>query len=344
MKNFIKTIVYVSVLFVLASCENQEWEFDDFDYTTTYFPYQSPVRTIVLDEYYAINENSADLEKKFMISVTMGGVYENKKNINVTWELDESLANGIINSVTGEKMTVMPKNYYNFITPGNKLVIPSGKLSGGIQVQLTDEFLNDSLAALTRYIIPLKITYSETDSILSGKPAVSTPDKRNPLDWEIQPKDYTLFAVKYVNKYHATYLLRGKSVISNTATNNVIEEIGYRKAFIERDEIVQLNTSFKNAVIYKNSVRASTGSPGKFEIEISFDGDNGIIKSTKKSDFPVTGTAMFKVDGDEWGGKKRNAIYLNYKITVGAQTHQVNDTLVYRDKNVKFEEFKREVE
>lgn len=345
MKRYIKAIAYVSVLFVLAACNNQDWEFDDFDYTTAYFPYQSPVRTIVLDEYYAINQNSSDLDKKFTISVTIGGVYENKKNINVNWELDESLANGIVNTISGEKMQVMPRSYYNFVTTGNTVVIPAGKLSGGIQVQLTDEFLNDSSAAFTKYIIPIKITTSETDSVLSGKPAVNTPDKRNPLDWEIQPKDFTLFAVKYVNKFHGTFLLRGKSVISNTATSSIMEEVKYRQPYVERDEVVQLVTSFKNAVLYKNSVRASSGSPGKFEVEISFDNDeNGTIKSTKKSDFPVTGTASFKPEGDEWGGKKRNVVYLNYQITVGAQTHQVNDTLVYRDKNVKFEEFKPGVE
>ena len=39
------------------------------------------------------------------------------------------------------------------------------------------------------------------------------------------------------------------------------------------------------------------------------------------------------------GGQKRNVIFLDYKITAGTETHNVKDTLVFRDKGISFEEY-----
>lgn len=35
------------------------------------------------------------------------------------------------------------------------------------------------------------------DTILQGKAQVADPHRLNKADWEVQPKDYTLYAVKY---------------------------------------------------------------------------------------------------------------------------------------------------
>jgi len=45
--------------------------------------------------------------------------------------------------------------------------------------------------------------------------------------------------------------------------------------------------------------------------------------------------------GDEWGGKKRNSIVINYQVTDVAnnETHQATDTLVIRDRDVRLEVF-----
>jgi hypothetical protein len=78
------------------------------------------------------------------------------------------------------------------------------------------------------------------------------------------------------------------------------------------------------------------------------------------SNITVTGTGSFVVDGDEWGGEPRDVIYLDFQyveqdvevtqdfffgslVSTTTSTfelnHQVNDTLVIRDRDVKFEEF-----
>ena len=52
--NNIKAMVALGVLALAStSCENGDWDFPDFDYSTTYFAYQgeqNPIRTITLGE------------------------------------------------------------------------------------------------------------------------------------------------------------------------------------------------------------------------------------------------------------------------------------------------------
>ena len=78
MKKF-KSICILSAMACLTACENADWSFPDYDYTTVYFAYQSPVRTLVLgnDEVF---DNTLDNEHKCLIKATMGGVYDNGVN------------------------------------------------------------------------------------------------------------------------------------------------------------------------------------------------------------------------------------------------------------------------
>jgi len=41
-----KKFLVIILLFGLISCENEEITFPDHEYTTAYFPYQFPVRTL----------------------------------------------------------------------------------------------------------------------------------------------------------------------------------------------------------------------------------------------------------------------------------------------------------
>src|SRR3954465_8368242 len=116
------------LLFAVTAC-NKKWEFPDYKYTTVYFPYQTPVRTIVLGE--DIYDNSLDNQHKFMIMATMGGVYENKKDITVNLSLDPSLSQNLkFQTSTGSNVMAMPQNYYT-LPKDMKIVIPSGKVMGG---------------------------------------------------------------------------------------------------------------------------------------------------------------------------------------------------------------------
>ena len=90
---------------LISSCENQEVDFPDFDYSTVYFAYQYPVRTIVLGE--DTYDTSLDNQHKFEIYATMGGVYANKKRVAIDFVVDNSLTNKLFFSV-GDPVKPMP--------------------------------------------------------------------------------------------------------------------------------------------------------------------------------------------------------------------------------------------
>lgn len=330
----------------MYSCKNSDWEFPDFDYTTTYFPYQYPVRTLVLGDYFFDNEN--DNNHKFLISARVAGMYQNKNNWTIGYQLDPSLAENLATQpnlwdgkivAAPDTLKILPSQYYT-LNPLNNFVIPKGSFHGGIEVQLTEDFFNDPLAVKTTYVIPLKITSSQTDSILVGKTGMPSPDPRVSTDWVTVPKNFTIFAIKYVNEYHGKYLHRGRSTITDTTTSTILETITYRQRYVEHDEIWALQTVGRNTVRIRGTLRQSPTSPGIFIMDLTFDNNNNcIIKNASDSPFEVNGTGKYVPNGDMWGDKPRHAIHLNYTVTDGPNKHEIVDTLVFRDKAVTLLEY-----
>jgi len=333
-------LLFTAFLMILNfSCKNGDWEFADFKYKTVYFPYQYPIRTLVLGDYIYDNENDNNL--KFFISVRIGGMYENKSEWKVNFQVAEELAKNLITS-NKDTIQALPSRYYT-LNPTGEIIIPKGKFDGRVEVQLTEDFLNDSLSSGIRYVIPLKITSSTADSILVGLPqlGLNNPDPRVAGNWVVTPKNFTLFGIKYVNNYHGNYLLRGRSVIKDLAGKEV-ETIAYHQKYVEDDEVWFIKTISKNGVSLEKRTLRSTNKAisGTYSMKLIFDNNNNCsITNTKDSKLPVTGTGKFVKDGDEWGNKKRNVIYLNYKINDGTYIHSVSDTLVFRDKAVTFQDF-----
>jgi hypothetical protein len=341
----LKLSLLILLIIGFSACENEEWEFEDFDYTSVYFPYQSPVRNLLLGKYDQGN-NDNDNNHQFEIGIVLGGVYSNKEERVVHFTLDNTLLNDV------DKVVALPENYYEIVTP-SPLVIAKGETEGRITVQLKDEFFNAPLAIdviknSVNYVIPMRISDTENvDSILSGQaidgitdPSISVPDH-----WEVLPKDYTLFGIKYINKYHGNYLRRG---VDKATNGTETAESVYRAEYVERDEVVEVNTVSMDTVLVINRVRREglaqdeDDAPVDIQMLITFDEDNNcVIKSAEENLYNITGTGKLVEDGDSWGGKQRDVIYLdyNYLDPVYNETHQVNDTLVIRDRDVVFEQF-----
>ncbi len=271
----------------------------------------------------------------------MGGVYENKEDRQVDFVVDESLVENMY--IGDNRILPLPSRYYQ-LSNSSRIVIPKGQLSGSVFVQLTEEFLNDPNAlgpAGTVYVVPLRITGSTTDSVLWGKSSVANPDYKQSSDWDVLPKNYTLFGINYVNEYHGNYLVRGKSVQLGLPGVSVDTTIVYRSVDVESDRVMAVNIESRNSVTYTREVaRNNVQSPGNFTMRITFDASgNGQITTGAGSAFTVTGTAKFAKDAESWGGKPRHAIYLDYTVNDGVFQNRANDTLVYRDKGVYFQEF-----
>jgi len=332
-------LISLIVLAALAAC-NKDWSFPDYKYTTVYFPYQSPVRTLVLGK--DIYDNTLDNQHKFLIMATMGGVYENKKNISLGVEVDNALAANLkFGSASGDTVLAMPAGYYT-LPKGSSIVIPSGKVMGGLEVQLTDAFFQDPLSVKNTYVIPLKITsVTNADSILSGKSDLPSPDRRKPADWILVPKDYVLFAVKYVNPYHGSYLRRGKTVVTGAGGNTALDtSIVYHATYVEKDEVCSAVTRSLDQVSISLNAKNKGNVNVPFQMILNFDAQGKCtITNPATATYTISGNGEFVKDGDMWGNEKRDVLRIKYQVDFGTTVHNFTDTIVARDRGVKFETF-----
>jgi hypothetical protein len=338
-----KQITFViSLLLILLTACNKESKFDDYKYKTVYFAYQTPVRTLVLGE--DIYDNTLDNQHKFSIMATMGGVYENKKDVVLDLTIDNTLANNLrFNLPTGDTVIAMPANYYTVPAKDPKITIPSGKLMGGLDIQLTDAFFADPRSIKNTFVVPVKIkSVTNADSILKGTSSLTSPDPRRAGDWNVVPKDYVLYAVKYINPYHGVYLRRGIDQVKGNSGNTALDTtLVYRKTFVEQDELRNISTRS----LTQNTVALTTRNRGNatnipFQLALTFNTNGDInVSAPAATTYTVSGTGKFVKKGDMWGNEKRDVIRLSYQVNLGTTTHNFTDTLVLRDRAVSFETF-----
>ncbi len=332
-----KKILFILLIITgLFSCNNFEIEHPDFDYTSGYFPYQYPVRTLVLGDY--IYDNSNDNAKKFIISVAIGGVYENTKDREFSFQVDPGLANNISFSEGGDLIRVLPQSYYT-LSSTNKIVVPKGKFNGGVEVQLTDAFFNDPDAIKLSYVVPLKLTGSnDVDTILVGSSPNPSADPREAGQWVTPPKNFTMFAIKYINEYHGTYFHYGASNVKD-ASGAVVENTTYSTPFVENNTIARLATSARNQVSFSTFLNSQVMANGSIDLLLTFNGNNCTVTAAEGSDYTVSGTGEFKSKAYSWGSKERDGIVLNFTVSNGTHTYQASDVLVIRDRGVVMETY-----
>lgn len=317
MKRIGKLFLVVSVVLLLPCCGNFDREFPDFEYTAGYFPYQYPVRTLVLGDY--IYDNSNDNAHKFIISVAMGGVRENRQDREFKIEVDESLCDNLLFTSGGDEIKPLPSHYYTLSSP-DYIVIPQGEYNGGVEVQLTEEFFQDELAIKNTYVVPVRlISSADVDSILPGK-------------------DFTLFGVKYINEYHGTYFYYGKSNVKD-ASGQTIEETSYDTfKFVEDCPLVDLTTSRRYQVSLSLPFKSAKFT-GNLPLLLDFEGNTCTV-STSSPDYLVTGTGEFQEKAYSWGNKERDGIVLSYSVKdKDGLTYSAEDVFVIRDKKVVMEVF-----
>lgn len=335
------------MLLALASCHNGDWHFDDYGTRSVYFAYQYPVRTITLGEDPS-TDNTLDNQHKCKIMATTGGGYTNPDDITVYFEVDETLCDNIVFTGTNNPVEAMPQNYYT-LSSNSEMVIPAGKLSGGVEVQLTDDFFNDEDAIKNTYVIPLRMTdLVGADTILSGKPLVDEPNVYNSDHWDITPKNYILYCIKYINPWHASYLRRGKDVIEGQPGHlSLSKEIVRHEKYVEEDEVMKLETKSMKEVTYRLYVEDESKQYHYYNVILTFDDDNNCTVSTDTPNCDITGTGKFVSKGDKnsWGNEDRDVIYLEYEATIKDLVKCTTyDTLVVRNRGVVMETFTPELQ
>ena len=262
-----KILLAGGAISLLASCHNKEQVFPDYDGgITTYFAYQYPVRTIVLGESETF-DTSLDNEGKCIIYGTMGGAYKGK-DIVVDIEVDNTLTDNLFYDAEGKNpVKAMPAGYYSL--SGNQLKY-DGNHMGGVEVQLTDAFFADPDAVKTTYVIPVKMTniVKGADQILAGVPAVEGEPawRTDASQWKTLPKDYTLYAVKYINPWDGSWLRRGVDTI--TEGGQTTTDVRH-KQYVENDEVMFLTTQSLKSVSFPMTTNVTMVVPPPVEYAMS---------------------------------------------------------------------------
>ena len=333
--------VLVALLF--TACKNGDWEFDNFKNSAVYFAYQYPIRTITLgEENPNVTDNTLDNLHQCQIMATIAGVYDNNNDVTIDIEVDNSLVNGF-KYVGGGDIVAMPSTHYTL--SDNKIVIPSGKIIGGVTVQLTDAFFADPLSTKLTYVIPVKMKkVTGADSILCGKPqdGVLEPIRLKQDDWQVLPKDYVLYAIKYISPYQSNYLRRGVDSYSGAR----IGIVKRHESSVEKDEVLQnqFTTFGINVVEWNRVTKNQAGENIDGRLKLSFDAEGKCVITSNSPEVAATGTGQFVPDGDKksWGGEDRDVLYLDYTLNYDGIQCATKDTLVVRDRGVAPEWFKVE--
>lgn len=335
LNKFIAGLLIAAGAFVSCN-KNADVSFSDFDYQTVYFASQFPVRTVVLGEDLLV-DNSLDNEHKVTIKATMGGARENKNKVMIDFAVDESLCNNLYFSGTGPKVVPMPSNYYQLAS--GQITIPAGSILGGVEVQLTDDFFADPLALVNTYAIPMMMKSVEgADSILRGVAAMPAPNRAIDGHWTVKPRDYIVYAVKFINPWHANYLRRGKDVVTGKpGYPNLDKTLVRRKEYVEQDEVKKMTTRSLSTVELPLVFQNSSGGNIAMNLLLTFDGKNNTCSiSAAGSGYTATGTGKFVSKGEKnsWGARDRDAVYLEYTIDHPMMQITSTDTLVVRDRGI----------
>lgn len=322
-------------LLLFSACKNDGWEFPDYEGgTTLYFATQYPVRTIELgnDETF---DNSIDNKHKCIIYATMGGVYSNNANRTADITVTNSLCDGF-QFENGGDVVPMPSAYYTL--SANRIVIPKGKIMGGIEVQLTDAFFADPLSIKNTYVLPIVMSnVQNADSILSGKANVANPHRCVASDWSVAPKDYVLYAIKYINPWDAVYLRRG---VDKVTEGTSVSTTTRRKQYVENDEVYKLTTLsyMKAGCSVSTTIGATTLT---CDLVLTFNDNNKCTITSGTAGYTVSGSGEFVEKGEKksFNNKDRDVLYLDYTVDFGAKQYATKDTLVVRDRQVAAETF-----
>ncbi|MFY0628354.1 MAG: DUF1735 domain-containing protein [Reichenbachiella sp.] len=168
-----KYLIYTLVAFVAVVTTGCYEDYEqDFAYTAVYFPYQQPMRTVLVDE------------TEVKVGIVLGGKRTNEVNEYAYLSLATDL-------IEDQGVTMLPSTHYTLDLDSDSLVtIPVGSFQGDFSLNFTEAFFDDPNSIGSNYVLPLRIKQYTTDSVLAGK-------------------HYTMAMFKYINNYHGTYYRAG---------------------------------------------------------------------------------------------------------------------------------------
>lgn len=317
-----------------TSCKNSDNEFPDYDGgVTVYFANQYPSRCVVLGDY-PDGDNTLDNQHKIMIYATQSGAYKSK-DIKINVAVDPALADNLT-FPDGSPVKVMPENYYSL---ESTTLTKKKDYLFGTEVSLSDAFFADPEAIKNTYVIPLRmLNQTGADQILSGTPASEggTPARTDASAWSVQPQDFVLYCVKYVNPWDASYVRRGVDQVTDATAGS--STVVRHEQYVEKDEVVRLTTKSMSEIVFPLSTVVPDGGSVKTltcDLVLKFNGDDVTISSSTDG-MTANGTGKFVKLGDKnsFGNQDRDVLYLDYNVNFGPRQFVTKDTLVVRSREI----------
>ena len=204
----------------------------------------------------------------------------------------------------------------------DQIVIPAGKILGGVEVELTDEFFKDEKSLGKNYVLPIRMT-----SIVSGADSI------------LENKNYVLYAIKYVNPYHAYYLRRG---VDNVNINGTSSTNLRHKEYIEYDESVSMSTLSLTGNCLPLAFKGADNKDKTVELHLNFGNDGACTITSGTDGVEVTGSGRFVENGEKKAisNQDRDVIYLDYNVKLNEQvSYATKDTLVLQARGIASETF-----
>jgi len=296
MKNLYKItlLVFVSILcsFMFTSC------YDDYVYDyipMVYFSSQQPLRTVI-----------ADRDMSIKVGVVIAGKREVDTNDWATFDVNETL-------LENTSLTLLPPSYYTLSDETTMKVRDKAVAIADVDISFTDAFYADPLSTSLHYALPLEITGSSCDSIVSSK---ST----------------TIVAVKYESTYAGTYWVQG-SVETLDENGNVVSTDSYNNNDLSTNITRTLSTINRTKLERKGLANFPTSTLNQ-KLIVTFNGTDLTLSSADDGVEVLDGTGTYDPDA--------KTLSLDYKFVVDGVTYHSVETLTLRQdivKDLRYEEW-----
>lgn len=305
-----KIFAILFLVTVLSACYDDYVR--DYDFDGVCFPYQVDTRTFVVGE-----------GMKIRVGVALSGVFENNKDRNVLYQIDNSLVSAEtliamqsaaqyikddVSMVT--ELKLLPQDYYT-VTDNSKFTIKKGQHSGTVTIRPDSaKFLSDIETSVANYVLPLRITSADADTILESK-------------------NYTVIGLKYENMLFGNYW-HGGVTTEKDASGNVLAEKKYYTTIPAPESKAWILKTVEPFSLVTNGVSdlSNTSNP---EIKITLNGGNITVGNV------VGATYQVQPDGPSTFNQAKllqnRKIFLNYKYqnTTGNWCY-AKDTLTFRNR------------
>lgn len=307
-----KLLAFIILSVAMVSCYDNY--ITDFVYTGIYFPYQKDVRTFIVGE-----------RMQFEVGAALGGVRDNTKDRNVSFEFDNSLITPALltsmqvasqpyiknPSIPVAALLPLPANYYT-ISNSNTMVIKTGQHSGTVTIKPDSViFLNDSLKTIySTYVLPFRITAADADSIRTGK---ST----------------NVVGIRFENMLFGNYWHGGAAKVSMYKQPNVDSAtIVYRYAVNDiASKIWTLTTTGPRTLVSNGFFNQTTT---KTELKLVLKGTTIFVSTA------VGSTNTYLQAGECTFNNAKllqyRKIFLKYSFVSKNKTYNCTDTLVFRNR------------